>query len=90
MGLGLFKSLAWNLLVALFLPIFLLAALLPGKSRRYLIWGSAPLISNKYWSEAMKQGGHESLTIMQTVYATNRREDYDLYFEDFAPAWLPR
>jgi hypothetical protein len=84
------KLVLWNLLVALFLPIFLLAALLPAKRRDLLVWGSAPLTSNKYWSEAMKAGGRASMTIMNTVYSINSRSDFDRLFEDFAPAFLPR
>lgn len=84
------KLVLWNLLVALFLPIFLLAALLPAGRRDLLVWGSAPLTSNKYWSEAMKSGGKASMTIMNTVYAINSRSDFDRLFEDFAPAFLPR
>ncbi|HEY5723636.1 MAG TPA: hypothetical protein VIT45_15095 [Allosphingosinicella sp.] len=84
------KLVLWNLLVALFLPVFLLAALLPGGRRDLLVWGSAPLTSNKYWSEAMKAGGRASMTIMNTVYAINNRSDFDRLFEDFAPAFLPR
>ncbi len=84
------KLVLWNLLVALFLPIFLLAALLPAGRRELLVWGSAPLTSNKYWSEAMKAGGRASMTIMNTVYSINSRSDFDRLFEDFAPAFLPR
>src|SRR5687768_9305740 len=83
------KLVLWNLLVGLFLPVFLIAALLPAR-RKLLVWGSAPLISNKYWSEAMRAAGLESMTIMSTLYAINRREDFDRLFEDFAPSGLPR
>ena len=83
------KLVLWNLLVGLFLPVFLIAALLPAR-RKLLVWGSAPLISNKYWSEAMRAAGRESMTIMSTLYAINRREDFDRLFEDFAPSRLPR
>jgi hypothetical protein len=83
------KRLFWNLLVGLFLPVFLLAALLPRGRRKLLVWGSAPLLSNKYWSEAMRAAGHDSMTLMSTLYGINRREDFDRYFEDFAPRFLP-
>ena len=83
------KLVLWNLLVGFFLPVFVIAALLPAR-RELLIWGSAPLISNKYWSEAVRAAGRKSMTIMSTLYAINRREDFDRLFEDFAPAGLPR
>lgn len=90
MPLPLWKRLFLDLLVAAFLPLFLLAALLPSGKRKYLIWGSIPIISNKYWSEAMKQAGHPSLTIMEGVLPINGREDFDRYIGDFAPSFLPR
>lgn len=83
------KRLLWNLLVGLFLPAFLVAALLPRGKRRLLVWGSAPLLCNRYWSEAMREAGFESMTVMGTLYGINRREDFDRYFEDFAPRFLP-
>ena len=71
------------------MPLFLLAAVLPGR-RTKLVWGSTPLISNRYWSNAMREGGWESETLMSGFYASiNRREDFDRYFEDFVPHWLP-
>ena len=84
------KRIFWNGLLVLFMPIFLLAALLPSRLRRKLIWGSMPLISNRYWSAAMAAAGYDSLTIMQDHFAINRSDDFDRYFEDFAPRALPR
>lgn len=83
------RNLLWNLLVLLFLPLFFFAAILP-KRKKYFVWGSAPLISNKYWSEALKQLNIQSITIMQCFYKINKKSDYDLYIEDFAPKYLPR
>ena len=83
------RTLFWNVLVFLMMPVFLVAAILPARRGRF-VWGASPLISNKYWSEAIKEGGRDSVTIMEGFFSINRREDYDLYFEDFAPAWLPR
>lgn len=55
------------------------------RSRRTLVWGPVPIINNRYWSGAMKAAGWDSKTLMSTCYSTiNRREDYDLYFEDLA------
>ena len=83
------RAILFNLLVAAFTPVFLLAALLPGR-RRLFIWGTTPIVSNKYWSEALKEQGLPSMTLMGGLYIINRREDFDRYFEDFAPAFLPR
>lgn len=83
------NTLVRTLPALLLLPIYLLAALLPAR-RTLLIWGSTPLISNKYWSEAMKAAGYESLTVMEGFYSVNKSDDYDRYFPDFAPRWLPQ
>lgn len=54
-----------------------------------LLWGPVPIINNKYWSAAMAQMGWNSKTLMTDYYASiNRREDFDLYFEDLA-SWVP-
>ncbi|MCH8615850.1 hypothetical protein LZ016_07020 [Sphingomonas sp. SM33] len=83
------KAILWNLAVIAFLPLFFLAALVPSRKRKSLVWGSMPLISNKYWSKAMQQAGYASVTVMQNHFPINERSDFDLYFEDFAPAFLP-
>jgi glycosyltransferase involved in cell wall biosynthesis len=84
------KLILWNLMVALFLPLFVAAALLPSRKRTLLVWGSAPLKAYKYWSEAMREAGLPSVTLMANLYAINQRSDFDYYFEDFAPRALPR
>lgn len=82
------KQLLWSALILAFLPIFLIAAILPAR-RRKLVWGSMPLISNHYWSKALADAGWESETLMEAHFSINRRDDFDRYFEDFAPAFLP-
>lgn len=82
------KRLVWNLLALAFLPAFVLAALLPGRRARF-VWGPVPILSNRYWSEAIKAGGRDSITIMEGHYGINRREDWDFIYDDFAPRWLP-
>jgi glycosyltransferase involved in cell wall biosynthesis len=82
------KQLLWSALIIAFFPIFFLAAVLPGR-RRKLIWGSIPVITNRYWSKALEDAGWQSETLMQTYFSINRRDDFDHYFEDFAPSWLP-
>lgn len=80
----------WNLVVAAFLPLFLFAALWPRRRRLLLIWGSAPIKTNRYWSHAMREAGHDSLTVVTHVYSINSRTDFDKLFEEFTPKWLPR
>lgn len=48
-----------------------------------LVWGPVPIISNKYWSAALKQSGFESKTFMSGFYsAIHKKEDFDLYYTD--------
>src|SRR5687768_5725990 len=55
---------------------------------RVLIWGPTPVINNKYWSQAMKEAGWDSKTLMSFYSWINRREDFDLYFEDLIPRYV--
>lgn len=65
------------------------AYLVPAR-RRTLVWGTTPILSNRYWSLAMREAGWESVTLMHGAYAINTRSDFDLYFEDLVPRWLRR
>jgi hypothetical protein len=73
---------------AIALPILVLMAAFPRGPSRTLIWGVTPLINNRYWSQAMRQSGWNSLTIMTHRYAINAKEDFDLYFDNFIPSWV--
>jgi hypothetical protein len=84
------KRLIWNTLIALFLPAFLVAALLPSRRRDLLLWGTEPQLYNKNCSNAMREAGWQSFTLMAGLYGINRREDYDMYFEDFVRLPLPK
>jgi glycosyltransferase involved in cell wall biosynthesis len=53
------------------------------KEKPRLFWGSIPLISNKYWSNAMRQAGFESYTVMAQFYsAINAKSDFDMYLDE--------
>lgn len=89
------RRLAYTWLVALAyiaaIPLLILLDLGRRKhARKMLVWGPDPIINNKYWSAAMRAAGWESRTLMATYYsAINRREDYDLYFEDLVAGIRP-
>lgn len=53
------------------------------KDKPRLFFGSTPLINNKYWSNALKEQGYFSETIMREVYSINSRGDFDWIFSDF-------
>lgn len=58
--------------------------------RTTLVWGPVPIISNRYWSLAMREAGWDSVTLMEEVYAINAPSDFDRYFGDLLPNWLRR
>ncbi|MBX7207101.1 MAG: glycosyltransferase [Verrucomicrobiaceae bacterium] len=58
------------------------------KKRSTMVWGPTAIISNSYWSRAMNAAGVESKTLMVEPASINRRDDYDLYYEDVMPAWF--
>ena len=47
-----------------------------------LMWGTDPLISNKYWNEALKTKGYKSKTVMDNLYSVNNVNDFDIYIDD--------
>ena len=64
------------------------ALLRHGRVRRTLVWGPKPIISNRYWSGAMRAAGWDSMTLMRGVYSINEREDFDRYIDDLVPRWF--
>ncbi len=52
------------------------------------LFGSTPILHNRYWAEALREGGVDARTFMLEYYgAINRREDFDHYLIDFVPTW---
>lgn len=81
---------ALRVLVAVaLLPVLVLAALLPRRRTRLLVWGPVPIINLKYWSAAMRAAGWQSETLVSAYYARiNARQDFDRYYEDLVPGPL--
>jgi nucleotide-binding universal stress UspA family protein len=52
-------------------------------ARPRLLWGPSAIISNKYWSEAMRAIGYESRTCIIVDSAITTREDWDLCRDEF-------
>ena len=58
------------------------------KSHELMLFGSTPILHNRYWVEALREGGADARTLMIEYYgAINRREDFDHYTQDFVPEW---
>lgn len=77
------------LLLPLFACVATIAALLAraagsgGPSQPRLVWGSTPIISNSYWSRAMKKAGHFSETFTTDFYQLiNKRSDWDRVLDE--------
>ena len=48
-----------------------------------LVWGSTPVINNRYWSQAMRLAGYQSETYTYQFYsAINSRSDWDRLLEE--------
>jgi glycosyltransferase involved in cell wall biosynthesis len=82
------KFLLRKILLAPFALFFFLLCLLLPKRRQELIWGPVPIINCKYWSEAARKMGYRSKTLMSDFASINKKEDFDLYFEDVTPRWI--
>jgi len=68
--------------------VALIARYLPTNNKLpRLVWGSDPIINNKYWSRAMRELGYLSETFTFDYYKTiNEREDWDkILSENFKP-----
>ena len=71
------------------LPLLFFIFIVLPRQRRELIWGPVPILNNKYWSAALRKAGWNSKTLMKEYYTSiNKREDFDLYFEDLVPRWI--
>ena len=58
------------------------------RSPELMLFGSTPVLHNRYWVEALREGGDDARTLMLEFYGTiNRREDFDHYTLDFVPEW---
>ncbi len=56
------------------------------RKKHKIIFGTTPILNNKYWSNALKDIGIESETLMSTYYdSINKKDDYDKYFKDVVP-----
>ena len=92
--MGWLKKYFSGLAVLISLPLLVLACLASRfcRSRKQprLMWGPTPIISNKYWSEAMRQAGYVSQTCMFRFFpAVNKASDFDWYVGQWF-GWVPR
>lgn len=55
---------------------------LHSKNKPKLFFGTSAIINNKYWSNALRENGYESQTVMSGFLSINKKNDFDLYFDD--------
>ena len=53
---------------------------LHSKNKPKLFFGTSAIINNKYWSNALRENGYESQTVMSGFMSINKKNDFDLYF----------
>jgi glycosyltransferase involved in cell wall biosynthesis len=76
-----FISLVVAILAFLFIPCFVVFYRLFSRRREHprLVWGAVPIISNKYWSNALIKSGFFSRTMMFSYQSSmNKSEDFDI------------
>nr|WP_287938058.1 hypothetical protein [Algoriphagus sp.] len=83
--MGFIKAILNLLFFVLWLPFYLILGTIWSflhriktlPDRPSLVWGSTPIINNKYWAEAMKSAGYPSETFTLDYYSSiNKREDW--------------
>ncbi|VTX99063.1 glycosyltransferase family 1 protein [Campylobacter concisus] len=60
------------------------------KPKNKIIFGTTPILNNKYWSNSLKEVGFEAETLMSCCYNINHIGDYDRYFNDLVPEIFKR
>lgn len=77
------------LVLPFFLVIFLVICIFKNlklvRQQPKLIWGTVPIINYKYFTNALKNIGYDTETLMEEYFHINKREDFDMYYEDFVP-----
>lgn len=69
-------------------PVLFLYTVVVRKKHKKIVWGPVPMINYKYWSKAMKNSGHDSVTLVHDVYGIHERSDFDIYYESLVPGVL--
>lgn len=50
-----------------------------------IIFGSTPIINNKYWSRSLAESGYNSVSLSHGLPVINKKEDFDLYLDELFP-----
>lgn len=48
--------------------------------KQKVIFGTTPILNNKYWAEALRHSGRDAMSVVSTVYGINATSDFDVVF----------
>jgi hypothetical protein len=48
--------------------------------KRRVVFGTTPILNNKYWAEALRQSGYDALSVVSDPYVINSSSDFDVVF----------
>ena len=84
------KKIVYNiLLIPIILFLFVWALFCYKKKKDKIIFGTTPILNNKYWSNALKKIGFNSQTLMDSFYLNLHQEkDFDLYYDNLVPNFI--
>jgi glycosyltransferase involved in cell wall biosynthesis len=75
--------------MGIFITFLLLACFYRNKQKKYVVFGTTPIISYAYWAKALKKIIPDTITLMNGFYSSiNNKSDFDLYFDDVVPKQL--
>ena len=75
-----FCELIFSLAIFIALPFLaLMRSSRRGNEKPALLWGPVAIINNKYWSNALREAGFVSDTMMEEVFPINKKSDYNKY-----------
>lgn len=78
-----------NIIYFISAPLLILYSYIIPKKHKYFIWLPVPIINNKYWAQSVSSLGLETITLMEEFFYINKKEDFDLYFDELVPSWIP-
>lgn len=83
----LYRIIVFSFQLILFPFFILIYFFIPKKKIKYL-FGTKPILNNKYWVEALKNAGYKAETLMDSYYSINSKKDFDKYFDDYLPKYI--
>jgi len=81
-----FKWIVYSIVSIPIISILIVISFFVGRKNNKIVFGTTPILNNKYWSNALRDIGMESETLMRNYYSNiNKKDDFDKYFDDVIP-----